>query len=64
MLSILQSGKRVINVDETWLPCSDFRNKKWQIKGLKNSVPEKVISYRVNMIAALDNEGKVYVSIT
>ena len=31
---------------------------------MKNSVPEKKISFRVNMIAALDTEGQIYVSLT
>ena len=30
MLEVLAEGKRVINIDETWLPHLDFRNKKWR----------------------------------
>ena len=64
MLSILDSGKRCINIDETWLPHTDFRRKKWRVKGDNNSVPQKELSFRVNMIAALDTEGKAYISLT
>jgi hypothetical protein len=28
LLGILNEGKRVINIDETWLPQTDFRNRK------------------------------------
>ena len=38
--------------------------KKWRQKGDNNSVPTKQNSFRVNMIAALDNEGRIYLSIT
>ena len=30
MLSLLDEDKRIINIDETWLPHLDFRNKKWR----------------------------------
>ena len=30
MLELLKSGARIINIDETWLPHLDFRNKKWR----------------------------------
>ena len=53
----MSSGKRVVNIDETWLPHTDFRRKKWRRKGDNNSASLKESSYRVNMIAALDSEG-------
>ena len=56
-LAIMSSGKRVVNIDETWLPHTDFRRKKWRRKGDNNSASLKESSYRVNMIAALDSEG-------
>ena len=57
MLAELSAGKRILNVDETWIPCTDFRRMKWKAKGDTNSVSHKTISYRVNMIAALDTDG-------
>ena len=30
MLALLSEGKRIINIDESWLPCLDFRGKKWR----------------------------------
>ena len=28
-LELLQSGKTILNIDETWLGMSDFRRRKW-----------------------------------
>ena len=64
MLPILLSGKRVINIDETWLPYLDFRNHKWAPKGEINSVACKDLIPKVNMIAAVCTIGQVYVSLT
>ena len=64
MLSLLDEGKRIINIDETWLPSLDFRNMKWRQKGETNTVSSKDLDPRVNMIAALDTDGKVYISLT
>ena len=30
MLSYLRQGKRIINIDETWLPHLDFRRSMWR----------------------------------
>ena len=64
MFSLLDEGKRIINIDETWLPHLDFRNKKWRQRGETNTVSTKALSERVNMIAALDTDGRVYLSLT
>ena len=57
MLSLLEAGKRIINIDETWLPHFDYRSKKWRQRGEQNTVSYKPLSHRVSMIAALDTEG-------
>ena len=64
LLELLDQGKRVINIDETWLPTLDFRGKKWRKRGCDNTVSAKQLSHRVNMIAAVDTEGNLYVSLT
>ena len=64
MLALLQQGKRIINVDETWLPHLDFRNKKWRQRGEANTVSSKALSPKVNMIAAIDTDGRLYLSLT
>ena len=64
MLSLLEAGKRIINIDETWLPHLDFRNKKWRRRGEPNTMSTKALSHKVNMIAAVDTNGQLYVSLT
>ena len=63
-LPLLASGKRVVNVDESSIPFLDFRNHKWGVRGVSNTLASKDLSPKVNMIAALDTSGKVYISLT
>ena len=64
MLELIDSGKRIINIDETWLPHLDFRNKKWRARSEKNTMSTKTLGHRVNMIAAVDTNGRLYLSLT
>ena len=36
----------------------------WKIRGMNNSFPEKQMTPRVSMLAAIDNFGEVYLSLT
>ena len=62
-LKLWQKRKRIINVDETWLGMSDFRRMKWRPPDSTNSVAKLEIRPRVTMIAAVDNYGKIYMSL-
>lgn len=64
MLTLLEEGKRIINIDETWLPHLDFRSKKWRQRGEQNTASARQLGHRVNMIAAMDTEGNIYMSLT
>ena len=64
LLELLHSGKRIINIDESWLPSMSFTRKKWCVRGQKNTHPFRDFSQRVNMIVALDTSGRVYLSLT
>ena len=64
MFELLQQGKRIINIDETWLPHTDFRNKKWRRRGEPNTMSTKALSPKGNMIAAVDTDGRLYLSLT
>ena len=64
MLELLGEGKRIINIDETWLPHLDFRSKKWRQRGERNTISARQLGHRVNMIAALDTDGNIYMSLT
>ena len=64
LLPLLAQGKRIINIDETWLPHLDFRNHKWAKVGQSNSVACKSLNPKINMIVALDTLGLVYAALT
>ena len=64
MLPLLNSDKRIINIDETSIPFLDFRKSKWMPKGVKNTISVKDLAAKVNMILAVDTQGKVYAALT
>jgi hypothetical protein len=64
MIPLLADGRRVICIDETFLPYLDFRKQKWGRKGQKNTLPTKDLSARINLICALDTSGKIYSALT
>ena len=64
LLSLLASGKRVIQVDETWLNETNFTRRTWSRQGSANTVPIRAISPSLSLIAALDTDGKVYFSLS
>ena len=55
--------KTVINIDETWLGMSDFRRRKWAQPLSTNSVAQLQMTPRVSMIAALDSNGELFLSL-
>jgi len=63
MLEILESGMRVINVDESWLNTMAFKRHSWAKKGRGNVRPAKELSTRVAILAAIDNHGAAYISL-
>ena len=63
MLEALASGKRVINVDESWLSSTVFKRYSWAKKGKSNVRPEKQLRPRASIIAAIDNYGAAYISL-
>ena len=64
MLPLLASKKRIINIDESSVPFLDFRHHKWHSKAEKNSISRKDLTQKVNMIVAIDTQGKVYAALT
>ena len=63
MLSLLDSGKRVINLDETWLNETSFIRRAWCRPGTPGTVATRPIQPRLSMITALDTDGRVYFSM-
>ena len=64
LLKLLDAGKRIINVDESVISCVDYRRKKWREHGTANSMPSKQIQPQISLIAAMDTEGSIYISLT
>ena len=64
MFKLLEEGKRIINIDESWIDRMDFRNRSWRERGQLNTISSKNLSHNINMIAAIDTNGKVYLSLT
>ena len=63
LIRLLQEGKRLLNVDESWIGMSDFRHCKWMAHGTTNSAVKLQVVPRISMIAGLDTTGKVYLSL-
>ena len=40
LIELLHQGKRLLNIDETWLGMTDFRRMKWMAPGTTNSVAQ------------------------
>ena len=64
MLGLLSSGRRVINIDETWINQTDFRRMKWRQRGETNSLPCRQVNPRVSLLTAIDTSGRVYFAAT
>ena len=56
----MERGKRVINIDETWLNETSFVRKVWAKKGGQGNLRLNAVSPRLSLIAALDTDGKVW----
>ena len=63
MLRLMEHGRRVINIDETWLNETSFVRKVWSKKGGEGNLQLNAVTPRLSLIAALDNEGKVWFSL-
>ena len=64
LINLLDQGKRIINVDETWINESSFIRKLWASRDGTGNVDLRLITPRVSMIAALDTCGNVWYSLT
>ena len=63
MLGLLESGKRIWNIDETFLSDTMYVRKKWHKRGSSNSIGYKQVSPNLNLFTAIDNFGKTYLSL-
>ena len=64
MLDLLHRKKRILNIDQTWISDTNFVYKKWRKRGYSNSLDENIVNPRISVIAAIDTEGDMYMSLT
>ena len=63
MLDLLEKGKRIINIDETWISETEYSQRMWLPAGDTASKTEKALTPTLNMILALDTDGNVFFSV-
>ena len=64
MLSLLNEGYLIFNVDESALVTQEMRRKKWRTFGMTNSIRDRPINPRLSIIACVTSEGNVYMSLS
>ena len=64
MLKLLDEGKTIINVDETFLNTADLRYMKWRKRGEINSMRDRTIDPLLKVFAGVSNHGKVYMALS
>ena len=64
IMPLLERRSRILNVDETWLSESTFVRKHWAPKGQPATIPNRTISPRLAIIAAIDTDGRVWFALT
>ena len=64
MLKLHKEGKRVINIDETWLNETSFVRKTWGQKQGQGNYQLNTVSPRLSMITALDTDGRVWFTLS
>ena len=64
MLPLLESGRRIINVDESWLFQTRFIRKLWVPADASATVTDKQVTPRISLLMALDTEGRMWCALT
>ena len=64
MIGSLYQGKRVINIDESWLNETSFIRKTWVNKQGRGNTVLNVVTPRVSLIAAIDTDGNVWFTLS
>ena len=64
ILPLLESGKRIINVDESWLSQTRFLRRTWVPSDSTSTFREKQVAPRISLLLALDTEGRIWSALT
>ena len=60
MVELLSEGKRVVNIDETWLNETSFIRKIWAHGKGKGNLTLRSVQPRISVILAIDTQGSVW----
>ena len=63
LVELLRQGKRIINVDESWLNALDYRCMKWRAYKSTNSISKVQVVPRISVIVGIETTGAVYLSL-
>ena len=63
ILPQLMAGKRVINIDESWINETTFYRKVWTPRSQPSNVSFKMVTPRLALIAAIDTDGRTWYSL-
>ena len=63
MLELLSTGKRIINVDESWVDCMDYTRRHWCLADQPGKA-KKPVTPRISLIAAVCSDGLALLSLT
>ena len=64
MLPLIESGRRIINVDESWLNQTRYVRKMWVPTDRSATYTNKQVAPRISVLAALDTEGRMWIGLT
>ena len=63
MIDTLHEGKRILNIDETWVGQTNYSRSTWQSSEYHPSEALFPVTPRISMIVAMDNCGDIYLSL-
>ena len=64
MIPLLESGRRIINVDESWLNSTRFIRRSWIPTDAPGTYSDKQVQPRISLIVALDTDGRIWCALT
>ena len=63
-MPLIESGKRIINVDESWINQTRFHRRIWVPSDSPGTITDKQVSPRISLLAAIDTNGRIWYSLT
>ena len=63
-MPLLEAGRRIINVDQSWLNGTRFIRRIWVPSDSAGTFTDKQVAPRISLISALDTDGNIWFSLT